>query len=238
MIRFLPALLFVVACGTDPSATEETKTVGTDPGENIERQPAEPRENVVEYRKDGERIALALEDTADLPACALDNEAQLAWIKSTEEFFACTQGTWVQVPVKGKDGAGGAAGTVGPAGPKGDKGDPGTPAVANQWFDPMTEDSWIVGAAVSQGPIILNGSPCAGDYRAPTSAEVQTAVLHGLSIASVAFGGAATFWSSDSIAEPLNGDQVPVYVNASGVASMSNGAAHGVACIAKGEVGE
>jgi hypothetical protein len=228
-------LAFAVGCGTEPVPVAADD--GTVKGGDIDREPAE-RETVVEYRKDGAQIALALESTRDLPACELANERQLAWIKSTQQFFACERETWVEVPVKGRDGADGEDGAIGPAGEPGEDGEPGPqgpPASANQWHDPMTGRTWLVGASVTQQAILLGGYPCSGSYRAPTSAELQTAILHGLSIASQAFGGPATFWSSDTVAEPLHGDQVPVFVSQAGIAAMSAGAPAGIACLFEGE---
>lgn len=233
-MRFFYALwliLSLTACGTEPATTAEPVAAETY-GETINRQDNEPEPLVVEYRKDGERLALALEDTKDLPACELDNEKQLAYIKRTEQFFECSDEEWNEVPIKGKSGDSGEQGATGPQGPSGPKGDAGQPATANQWFDPMAENTWLVGAAVSQAPIILGTAVCSGSYRLASSAELQAAILHGLSIASGSFGGSTTFWSSDTIAD-VNGDPIPVFVKANGQSQVSDGQTHGVACVAE-----
>lgn len=221
-------IVFTSACGMPPPADQEPKAASDD--ESIERQKDDPEPLVVEYHKEGERLALALEDTKDLPSCSFENEKQLAFVKRTEQFFECSDEQWNELPIKGADGETGATGPQGPVGPKGDA---GAPAVANQWFDPMTEETWLVGAAISQSPLMLNPSAiCGGSYRLASSAELQTAVLHGLSIASGAFGGSTTFWSSDTIAD-VNGDAIPVFVKANGQSQVSDGQTHGVACIAE-----
>lgn len=231
MKRILFLALFLSACGSDNSSTDDKlKQNEENQGGGIERQTEEPKPNVVEYHKEGGRLALALEDTKDLPACTFENDSQLAYIKKTEQFFSCDEETWVEIPMKAKEGPSGTAGAQGPAGPPGPKGDDGAPATANQWFDPMAKKTWLVGAAVTQAAIMVGPEVCSGDYRMATSAELQTAVTHGLSIASGAFGGSTSFWSSDTVAD-VSGDLIPVFVNASGQANVSAGAPAGVACI-------
>ena len=216
-------LFFLAACGTDPNAAGTAPTTApTDSG--VIYQPDAPKEVVVEYRKDGGVYALAVDDTSELPPCTHELSGKLAWIKTTEQFFACEDDSWQEVNVRGKDGA---------EGPVGPQGEPGRPPSPNEWVDPVTEDRWLFGATVTQD-VVLTGAPCAGEFRLGSSGELQAAILHGLSLASGALGGATVFWSSDTIAEPTNGDQVPVFVNASGQAAMSVGAA-GVACLYEGD---
>ncbi len=196
--------MLVTACGSD-----DNQNSGNSPKneteDSISRPAVEPeqKEIVVEYHKDGADLALALEDTKDLPACDRSNERQLAFIKKTEQFFACTDGTWAEVPVKGKDGSGGAkgdSGAQGPVGPQGPKGDDGKPVSPNEWFDPMTQDRWLLASATTQA-VLDHYPPCSDGWRLGTREEVRAAVQHGLSLASVALGGAASIWTADTEAD-------------------------------------
>jgi hypothetical protein len=140
IILLLAALGY--GCGTEPTQPAADENKPTKGGIVYQDEPKE-KTVVVEYHKEGDKTALALEDTDELPECTLQNERQLAWIKRTEQFFACTDGEWVEVPVKGaagkdgtegEDGAAGEPGkdgAEGPAGPMGPQGAPGKPPAAN-----------------------------------------------------------------------------------------------------------
>lgn len=72
--------MLLTACGHDDSQNAKDPTPPADTGAKIERPAEEPKEVTVEYRKDGDQIALALDDTKDLPACTNANAQQLSLI--------------------------------------------------------------------------------------------------------------------------------------------------------------
>jgi hypothetical protein len=203
------SLLISTACGTanfeaptEPKAEDKS---------SIDRQPEEPKPVVVEYRKDGAQIALALEDTKDLPECTLENARQLAWIKKTEQFFACENQTWVEVPVKGKAGANGVNGAQGERGEKGDKGEKGEagkPPAPNEWIDPVTGERWLFTLVQLLEQLETNHATiCKDGWMLPSSAEATSAMLHGMGVAGTALGFDASFsvWTKEIYADAGTG---------------------------------
>jgi hypothetical protein len=222
------ALLFFVlaACGADPNATgTEPTTAPADDG--VIYQPDDPKEIVVEYRRDGDVYALAVNDTDELPACTHEFNGKLAWIKNTEQFFACEDSTWTEIAVHGRDGKDGEPGS---------RGEPGRPPSPNEWVDPTTEDRWLFGAPIGSDTLAAS-TPCADGWRLGTSAELVSAVQRGLSLASGSIGGPTVFWSSEFLTDATDGFSRRVYVNASGVASvfMVGAGPAGVACLYEGD---
>lgn len=210
-LTYLSMLAFAVAsCGTDDSKATDPKATDFTKGGVVTNPPNDTKkEVVVEYRKDGRSYSLAVNDTADLPACTHDNAKQLAWVKTTDQFFSCEDETWVQAPIAsntpvaaavptapGDPGPKGESGAKGDKGDQGAKGDAGQPVSPNQWFDPITKQQWLIGNNTRQG-ILDNSKPCTDGWALGTRAQVKLAIQHGLSLRSVELGGAASVWTSE-----------------------------------------
>ncbi len=224
MVKQAFILLLLMGCGTEAANLNSNATTpAAKDSSGIVYQPTEtPTKDVtVEYRKTGNDYALAVDDTADMPACGKENNQQLVYVKKLDTFFSC-EGDWKEIVIKGpagSDGAPGVAGTGGglgasgrpgeageagaagkdgAKGEKGDKGDPGQPVAVNQWFDQLTQNSWLIGAVESEGQFNASlATACGGGWRIPTAAEAQTAAQHGLILASQAIGGPQRVWTSD-----------------------------------------
>lgn len=210
--------LIVTACGTDPNATgtNPNGTPATDKS-SIQYQPADDTKEVtVEYRKDGESYALSVDDTKDMPACERTNNRQLVYVKNQDKFFAC-EDNWVEVNIRGEAGAAGkdGASVVGPKGDKGDPGADGKPVSPNQWYDPITEKTWLVGSLLAQGMIPVQ-PPCANGWRLGSLAETREAIHHGLALASAHLNGPVTFWTASFSADPTLAD-VRAYLDTTGL---------------------
>lgn len=228
--------LFLASCGTAPNqpttVAEPTKPAADyiDHGSN----PAPTKPLTVEYHKEQGMVALALEDTKDLPPCELANDRQLAYVKRTDQFFACENTLWTEIPVKGHDGAGGSKGDAGPtglagakgdrgepglkgesgangvdgiAGAKGDKGDDGKPLPSNEWVDAVTGDIWLIGAPIAGNKLSAAGELCGDGWTLPTIAEAGPAMRHGFGLALHAQGLATAVWTAD-FQDPLTGETV------------------------------
>ena len=72
-----------------------------------------------------------------MPPCNTSNDAQLIYVKSSNQFQSCSggSGSWSVVNVSGPAGAAGSAGATGPTGATGAAGAQGTPgiAIASTW---------------------------------------------------------------------------------------------------------
>lgn len=222
-------LLSLTACGHDDSQ-KSTEPAPTASPANIERPAEEPKEMTVEYRRDGDQLALVVADTKDLPACTNANAQQLAWAKSSEQFFSCDGATWQEIAVKGKDGA------EGPKGKTGDRGEPGKPPAPNEWVDPVTETRWLIG--LPSVNIASADQICAGKWRMPNMLEASAAVQHGLLVVSGTMNGPASLWTVDHNYTGAQGAELGRYfvgpnANAytSGADLYTNGVFPGVGCI-------
>lgn len=167
-------LFLLTACGTDDSAEQKPVTV--------------------EYQKTDQGTAVALGNTADLPPCQEENDRQLAYVKSQEQFYTCTNGTWEAIaketpaPIVAPEPAVVAEEPVEPEQPK-----VAPIAPVNQWVDPVTGDTWFVGTVA---PFARLAQACVGDWEPAPSYKVQMAVLHGIGVLT---GTATNVWA----AEPL-----------------------------------
>jgi hypothetical protein len=226
------SLILLTSCGAEP--TEETaKPTATQPSGSIDYQPEAAKEVVVEYRKDGESYAITVSDTSELPACEKSNSKQLAWVKTTEQFFSCEDASWVEVPMKKPEAVVGSQGEKGDKGEPGEDGADGQPVPANQWFDPITGQSWLIGVTIAEGAL---GSitPCSGDWRMPTKAETKVAVQHGLLIAAQQLHTQSQVWTDE-----FTPDSERIAIGANGISEAYAGLISnaGVACLKIAEGG-
>lgn len=112
------------------------------------------------------------------------------------------------VSAKGEKGDRGDKGDVGPMGPRGPAGTNGkdgkdgadgvdgktiveVPVPVNQWYDPLTARSWLIGVDV-----LFADAECGSDWRLPTRDELIDAKNHGLPLASADLDGPTDGWSS------------------------------------------
>lgn len=213
-----------MACGPQPTAQEQ-QTFKKEEQPAIQYQPENPKEVVVEYRKDGEQYAIALNDTSELPECTHANNRQIAYIKPTEQFFSCESESWQEISVKGK------IGETGQKGDKGDKGEPGEPTSSNQWFDPISKKTWLIGASANYAMTKTYYQACTGEYKLPSRAEATEAAIHGLGTAFPALQGSANgVWTNDpGQTDPALYAYV-ILMNGS-EAEKSIAESHGVACL-------
>lgn len=135
----------------------------------------------------------------------------------------------------GERGPQGPAGPQGPQGEKGDKGDAGPqgaqgvagedgndaePLPLNQWYDPLTQKYWLI---TTSKP--WSATAC-GLWRYPTAVEMQTAIDHGIFLASADIGGPDTdAWTGD-VSSPGHIAVLPGITGAD-----SDAVPHGVFCI-------
>jgi len=215
---FLTLMALVLACGQQSSNDEKESKENFDSGGGIDREPEE-KEIVTEYKKSGDKHAIALATTKELPECDLGNENQLAYIKDDDKFLTCYDGVWTEIDIEGAEG------------PKGDKGDPGEAIVLsqNQWVDPITKRVWLIGANVTYSQALAS---CTGDYAIPTYDELHVAVLHGLGVASAAIDGSDNGWTNETM--PANPSAVRVITfNPLNDGYFQLTESHGVMCIKK-----
>jgi hypothetical protein len=202
-------LIGMVGCGADDSkekAAEEYDQQAKVDGEDDEK------EVVLEYRRAGERMALAVDDTKDVPECESLNDRQLVYVKKTDEFFSCEDGEWLEVDLKG---------------PKGDPGEPAPIIADNMWQDPITEEIFLI-AGNAKYPDAQ--SACAGDYRLPSLDEATTAVLHGLGGVAEDISGIANMWTSTNSADYDYRQLVVTFNNGSYIHQL-HGVLSGIICI-------
>lgn len=126
----------------------------------------------------------------------------------------------------GAQGAKGEKGDPGERGTNGAKGDQGTagkdaePLPVNQWYDPLTQDYWLI---TTEGP--WQAEAC-GEWRFPTAQEMLAAINHGIYLASHAIDGPeTTAWSGD-VASPGH-----VSLTTSIVGASYDYEIHGIFCI-------
>ena len=238
----------LTGCGTEPTPTDAAKERSSENPGTGPRSPEEDptRENVIEYRKDGQNLALAIEDTSELPACELANNKQLVYVKNAEVFLSCEEETWQEVPMaqgekgdKGDKGDRGdkgetVVGPIGPVGPEGPKGDTGRPAAVNEWVDPITEVRWLIGPSQTHSQLTFGGACNGAGWRIPNALEAAEAVTNGLGLAGKNLGGADHVWTSDFQVSQLDpAVSWRVYIDGAGFerAELGGAATHGVACL-------
>lgn len=130
-----------------------------------------------------------VKSSAALVECNDKTRGYLAYIQDTAQFEACLDSGWTVVDVKGKDGSNGKDGTNGIAGPNGRDGSNGSSGkdgammATNQWYDPISQKSWVMTNFLSTVASWTNASSaCTGSYRVPTAAEIQIALIHGMKV--------------------------------------------------------
>lgn len=196
-MKILPiAFVLLAACGVEnPQNGGETQVNFAEQG-GVEHAKND-KEIVTEYRKEAGRMAVSLAETKDLPQCNNANFNQLAYVRSEKKFFECVSGVWGEI-------------IIGTEGPKGEKGEPGPPAPApsiNAWRDPISGSEWVIGGMVRVG-VIQSASPCSGEYRLPSEAELVVGLSHGLSAAANRLGQYVGFWTSDYKPHDVSGEIV------------------------------
>lgn len=181
-------LLVVTACGADPTGqNQEQQNSGND--DNDVNYVQDEKQIVVEYRKNGNVYAAALNDYSEMPECDMSNNKQLVYIKEpVDKFYSCEDEAWEEVQFAKQ----------GPPGPQGPKGDPADPLPANVWEDPFTQDQWLVLAKMNYATVTIN-QPCSGDWRLPTQAEGLAAAVHGIYTFSHDLNNVNEMWTSETI---------------------------------------
>jgi hypothetical protein len=163
----------------------------------------------------------ALTDTAALPACSSSNVDQLIYVKQPGEFYDCDGTSWSQISIAGPAGP---TGATGPAGVS-------TPLPTNEWLDPITNMTWLVGGT---GDWPAASQTCSGSFRLPTAAEGDQAGDDG--IQTVAYAHAVDMWTStvDSGTSTCNLDTLYHTIDTFN-AALSGGyddcATHGIYCV-------
>lgn len=193
-----------VSCGQAPQDPATDKDQTENPSDHVAYQPSQ-KEVVTEYKKTGRAIALAIDNAKDLPECNNSDDAQLAYVRTEDTFYSCDaeNGLWTIVSIKGSKGDTGDQGDIGPQGPAGNSADP---LPANEWFDPIGHQYWLIGAIMNPATInFYSSTACSDGWALPTKAQAIAAVQHGLLIASHALDGPAMVWTLEfSSGDPSN----------------------------------
>lgn len=213
----------LIGCGADPASQPQQQPVYTTTQPAIERTGEKPpKEVVVEHRKINGEYALAVTDTADLPECTIGNDRQLAYVKNQDLFFNCEDEVWTEIDLRGE---------VGPKGDPGPAGEPAKPIPLNQWYDPLTDTYWLIGALISESALDFYGACEEDDWDLPTQDELRDAITHGLVLAATDLGAGTSFWTTSL----FDGD--PAYriaLNSSGNDTADGGGgprSHTVVCM-------
>lgn len=160
---------------------------GTEPGGSGAAQLA-PEEQREEQQQAVRTDALYVADASKLPACDVSSESRLVYVKSDENFMACTEGAWVDVDIKGAKGEKGEQGTQGEKGDIGEEGEPGV-ALDTTWRDPATDRLWAIGSLVARF-----APACGTGFVLPTADEAQDGWDAGLGTAVANLTGADAIW--------------------------------------------
>jgi len=150
---------------------------------------------------------------ADLPACNKEFSGRLVYVASSEIFKSCTATGYQTVTIKGKDGKDGTNGTS------------ASVAQQNEWTDSITGKQWLFGHVGNQ---LTTTTECSGNYKVPTTAELQDACYHGLflvyvqKVATLSYGHA---WGA------ANGEIV--LASTCLTSSQSNGSPSTIICLKK-----
>ncbi len=211
-MRFL-IFTVLIACGTeDPNSNSgtnspigSTNTSAKTDSETEANPAAEPQE-VAANSQPADVFAIAVADSANLPACSSDNELQLAFVRAKQVFVSCERGEWAVVTIVAAKGDNGQPGEQGPAGQDGQDGAQGLPGIGisgqngqdgvdgingtnglngqdgqpvtgNAWADPITSRQWLLGSLSSPEAA---ATACSNGWSLPTVSEASAAILHGL----------------------------------------------------------
>ncbi len=229
LMMLAPIILF--ACGTQETAKQTSSSNGTDDSNkesshiDYQSTATPPKSDVtVQYEKVGEQYAIALNDQSLLPVCDKSNDRQLAYTREENKFFTCTASVWTELDVHGQAGAAGIAGkagvdgkngTDGSKGEKGDKGDDGKPVDPNQWFDPITQNNWLLGVIMTSAQVDTSPDVCSNGWRLASQMELATAIQHGYGLAVDAQSDATGIWTSTNVIS--NGVSVRALLSLTGV---------------------
>lgn len=156
-MKYLILALALTSCGANDGGGSSSTDRATTPAETAPASQASP-------------FSYYVDDISDLKACNGELQGALAYVKSTNQFVACDKPDWKIVDVRGKDGSNGKDAPV---------------VGSNQWYDAINSKYWTMTNIMTNttGRSDSN-SPCTGNYRMPTSADVVAALMHGLGTAS------------------------------------------------------
>lgn len=166
----LPVLVVLVtACGTAPSQESTSQGVDTDKvGWDMPKDEPEPREQVIEYRREGETTALAVDTSRDMPGCSLATNRTTVYVKDSDTYFVCDNEVWQEIEMRGPK-----------ASEPEEENEDAQDAAENEWTDPVTGERWFVGSQASVY-FVREVQACSGPWKHPTKAEARDAVLHGI----------------------------------------------------------
>lgn len=131
--------------------------------------------------------SIALDSKKDLPECTAANDKQLAYIRDEEQFYTCEGRDWYSVEISSKA-------IKGERGDDGEDGQDGITVTTNNWYDAVTDKTWLIGAI---GSFATAETTCISPWRMPTKDEALAAAQRGLGIASASISGPTTIWTSD-----------------------------------------
>ncbi len=192
------SFLFLTACGVDTDKINDQIDAQSAQNGGIVRQ-ADTKEIVVEYRKEGQRVALSVADTADLPGCSNANVSQLVYVKSANMYFECANETWTQFiaePVKTPEEQKAPSKAI----------ETKTEIKAeelpiNGWKDPISGSTWLIGGIMDADNLKARPA-CSNEYRLPRADELLAAYSHGLIGVAKAFGDYQGFWTGFAKVRP------------------------------------
>lgn len=182
MLSRLLVLIFLVGCGVNGSESSSTTSIAQDPetskapDQTTPVKTTAPPIEISEEELTAQRHALLVADAKSLPACSVEAEGWLVYVKADLTFRACVDGEWEAISILGKDGVPGKDGAPGREGTPGKDGTSAPFLSANEWLDPVTDLKWMVGGLSNTSP----GWLCDAPYRIATSSEVSSAFRHGV----------------------------------------------------------
>lgn len=187
----VPVLLLATACGTEDK-NPASNGANLAPGAS---QQATPGPSTPQQPSAVEAVyAIAVSGAGDLPACTAANSKQLAYAKTEAKFYSCETSGWSALEIVGAAGPKGDTGATGATGPQGPKGDPGQPTTGNEWADPVTGASWLIGVVTANQS--TSAGACTNGWSLPTQDQAVAAVQHGLAVDSLSMSGPSAFWTS------------------------------------------
>lgn len=173
------SLGLVVSCGAQPEAEPKSSPL-PEPRSDI-NYAEDPKEVVVEYRKEGKDKIEVFELTKDLPKCSSAKDGKVAFVRQEDKFFECEEDRWMQVILDETEASkvkSEAKTTPSPSpSPTVSPSASPLPVSASVWVDPISGKKWVVGG---QAAFRIAETTCGASYRLPNRDEALAANNRGV----------------------------------------------------------
>lgn len=186
MLKHLPLVFFLAACGTDDHQSDAPQA---------DAKASASKEAVTADPPAQTSSSYLVAKSSDLPTCDEASKSWLAYVTSEKSFVTCDGAAWQTVEIKGKEGKDGKDGAAGKDGAVGVAGADGKVETDDLWIDPITGYEWVL--LQGAGDLGFQRDQCSDGFELPTYTQIAHGIAHGLSAKFPVTTPDSTTWTSD-----------------------------------------